>query len=197
MDFIQGFVIGSTLIIAIGPQNLFVINQGLKKRFVFIVVLFCSLSDSILIILGINLSNLIINLSPDTISIFKIIGGIWLTYYGTNKIFKIKNSKNIVNINNNINENFTKVLTTLILITYVNPHVYLDTIILIGSISANFESKLLFGMGACAASFIFFFTLGYLSKFLSKYIYSQNTWFLIDLFIGLLMILYGIYFIFY
>ena len=197
MDFIQGFVIGSTLIIAIGPQNLFVINQGLKKRFVFIVVLFCSLSDSILIILGINLSNLIINLSPDTISIFKIIGGIWLTYYGTNKIFKIKNSKNIVNINNNINENFTKVLTTLILITYVNPHVYLDTIILIGSISANFESKLLFGMGACAASFIFFFTLGYLSKFLSKYIYSQNTWFLIDLFIGLLMILYNIYFIFY
>ena len=77
------------------------------------------LSDSILIILGINLSNLIINLSPDTISIFKIIGGIWLTYYGTNKIFKIKNSKNIVNINNNINENFTKVLTTLILIKTV------------------------------------------------------------------------------
>ena len=196
IDFIQGFIIGSTLIIAIGPQNLFVINQGLKKQFVFIVVLFCSFSDSVLIILGINLSNLIINLSPNTISTFKIIGGIWLAYYGCNKIFKIKNSKKLDNINN-INENFVKVLTTLILITYVNPHVYLDTVILIGSISANFESKLFFGMGASAASFIFFFTLGYLSKFLSKYVYSQKTWFWIDLFIGLLMIVYGFYFIFY
>ena len=63
IDFIQGFVIGSSLIIAIGPQNLFVINQGLKKNHVFTVVLFCSLSDSILIILGINLSNLIININ--------------------------------------------------------------------------------------------------------------------------------------
>jgi len=119
-----------------------------------------------------------------------------LAYYGCNKIFKIKNSKKLDNINN-INENFVKVLTTLILITYVNPHVYLDTVILIGSISANFESKLFFGMGASAASFIFFFTLGYLSKFLSKYVYSQKTWFWIDLFIGLLMIVYGFYFIFY
>ena len=78
LDLIQGFIIGATLIIAIGPQNLFVINQGLKKNFVFTSVIFCSLSDSILIILGINLSNLIINLSPDTISIFKIIGGPYL-----------------------------------------------------------------------------------------------------------------------
>ena len=69
-DFIQGLIIGSTLIIAIGPQNLFVINQGLKKSFVFSVVLFCSLSDSILIIIGINLSSVIVGINPNTIIIF-------------------------------------------------------------------------------------------------------------------------------
>ena len=85
-DFIQGLIIGSTLIIAIGPQNLFVINQGLKKSFVFMIVLFCSLSDSILIIIGINLSSFIIDINPNTIVILKILGGIWLLFYGLNKI---------------------------------------------------------------------------------------------------------------
>ena len=195
-DFIQGLIIGSTLIIAIGPQNLFVINQGLKKSFVLTVVLFCSISDSILIIIGINLSSLIIDINTNTIVILKILGGIWLVFYGLNKIRKIKNIRNIKN-NTEIGNDLIKVLITLFLITYANPHVYLDTIILIGSISTNFESQLFFGMGAVFASFIFFFSLGYLSKILSKYIYSNNTWFWIDLIVGILMIAYGLKFIFF
>ena len=79
-DFIQGLIIGFSLIIAIGPQNLFVINQGLKKSFVFIVVIFCILSDSILIIIGINLSSLILNINTNTFVIIKILGGIWLVF---------------------------------------------------------------------------------------------------------------------
>jgi len=196
IDLIQGFIISSTLIIAIGPQNLYVINQGLKKKFVFAVVLFCSLSDSILIIVGINLSNIIVNINPYTISIFKILGGIWLSFYGIIKIIKINYFKDLNKIDNQ-NENFKKILFTLFLITYANPHVYLDTVILIGSISTNFEHKLFFGLGAIIASFIFFFSIGYLSKYLSVYIYSKKTWFLIDLIIGILMIFYGIYFIFF
>jgi len=196
IDLIQGFIISSTLIIAIGPQNLYVINQGLKKKFVFAVVLFCSLSDSILIIVGINLSNIIVNINPYTISIFKILGGIWLSFYGIIKIIKINYFKDLNKIDNQ-NENFKKILFTLFLITYANPHVYLDTVILIGSISTNFEHKLFFGLGAIIASFIFFFSIGYLSKYLSVYIYSKKTWFLIDLIIGALMIFYGIYFIFF
>ena len=195
-DFIQGLIIGSTLIIAIGPQNLFVINQGLKKSFVLTVVLFCSISDSILIIIGINLSSLIIDINTNTIVILKILGGIWLVFYGLNKIRKIKNKRNIKN-NTEIGNNLIKVLITLFLITYANPHVYLDTIILIGSISTNFESQLYFGIGAVLASFIFFFSLGYLSQILSKYIYSNNTWFWIDLIVGILMIAYGLKFIFF
>ena len=169
-DFIQGFIIGSSLIIAIGPQNLYVINQGLKKNFIFIVVLICSLSDSLLIVCGIYLSNNILSLNPSVITIMKLVGGIWLILYGINKI---KNSRNHVINNKEFNEvSFIKVVMTTLAITYANPHVYLDTVILLGSISINFDSKLYFGLGAIFASFVFFFSLGYFSNFLSQYIKS-------------------------
>ena len=193
-DFIQGLIIGGTLIIAIGPQNLFVIQQGLKKSYVFTVTLFCCLSDSLLIVIGIYLSNYIVQINPSIIGIIKVLGGIWLIFYGLNKVIKLNQIKDINKELNIINE-YGKVLITLFLITYANPHVYLDTIILLGSLSTNFNDQFSFGVGAISASFLFFFSLGYMSKFLSKYIYSNKTWFWIDLTIGLLMISYGIYFI--
>ena len=193
-DFIQGLIIGGTLIIAIGPQNLFVIQQVLKKSYVFTVTLFCSLSDSLLIVIGIYLSNYIVQINPSIIGIIKVLGGIWLIFYGLNKVIKLNQIKDINKKLNIINE-YGKVLITLFLITYANPHVYLDTIILLGSLSTNFNDQFSFGIGAISASFLFFFSLGYMSKFLSKYIYSNKTWFWIDLTIGLLMISYGIYFI--
>ena len=193
-DFIQGFIIGSSLIIAIGPQNLFVINQGLKKNFVFIVVLICSLSDSLLIICGIYLSNNILSLNTSLITIMKLIGGIWLILYG---ISKIKNSRQHEINSNKFNESsFSKVIVTTLAITYANPHVYLDTVILLGSISINFDNKLYFGLGAIFASFIFFFSLGYFSNFLSRYIKSPKVWFYVDNTMGLLMLFYGLFFIF-
>jgi len=193
-DFIQGFIIGSSLIIAIGPQNLYVINQGLKKNFVFIVVLICSLSDSLLIVCGIYLSNNILSLNTSIITIMKLIGGIWLILYGINKI---KNSRQHEIKSSEINAaSFTKVVLTTLAITYANPHVYLDTVILLGSISINFDSKLYFGLGAIFASFIFFFSLGYFSNFLSQYVKSPKVWFYIDNVMGFLMLFYGLFFVF-
>jgi len=193
-DFIQGFIIGSTLILAIGPQNLYVINQGLKKNFVLIVVLICSLSDSLLIVCGIYLSNNILSLNTSIITIMKLIGGIWLILYGINKI---KNSRQHEIKSNEFNEvGITKVVLTTLAITYANPHVYLDTVILLGSISINFDSKILFGLGAICASFIFFFSLGYFSNFLSQYIKSPKVWFYIDNVMGFLMFFYGLFFVF-
>ena len=193
-DFIQGFIIGSSLIIAIGPQNLYVINQGLKKNFVFIVVLICSLSDSLLIVCGIYLSKNILSLNPSIITIMKLIGGIWLMLYG---ISKIKNSRQHEIKSSEINAaSFTKVVLTTLAITYANPHVYLDTVILLGSISINFDSKLYFGLGAIFASFIFFFSLGYFSNFLSQYVKSPKVWFYVDNVMGFLMLFYGLFFVF-
>ena len=193
-NFIQGFIIGSSLIIAIGPQNLYVINQGLKKNFVFIVVLICSLSDSLLIVFGIYLSNNILSLNTSIINIMKLIGGIWLILYGINKI---KNSRQHEIKSSEINAaSFTKVVLTTLAITYANPHVYLDTVILLGSISINFDSKFYFGLGAIFASFIFFFSLGYFSNFLSQYVKSPKVWFYIDNVMGFLMLFYGLFFVF-
>ena len=193
-DFIQGFIIGSSLIIAIGPQNLFVINQGLKKNFVFIVVLICSLSDSLLIVCGIYISNNILSLNTSIITIIKLIGGIWLILYGINKI---KNSRQHEIKSSEINAaSFTKVVLTTLAITYANPHVYLDTVILLGSISINFDSQFYFGFGAIFASFIFFFSLGYFSNFLSQYVKSPKVWFYIDNVMGFLMLFYGLFFVF-
>ena len=193
-NFIQGFIIGSSLIIAIGPQNLYVINQGLKKNFVFIVVLICSLSDSLLIVCGIYLSNNILSLNTSIITIMKLIGGIWLILYGINKI---KNSRQHEIKSSEINAaSFTKVVLNTLAITYANPHVYLDTVILLGSISINFDSKFYFGLGAIFASFIFFFSLGYFSNFLSQYVKSPKVWFYIDNVMGFLMLFYGLFFVF-
>ena len=193
-DFIQGFIIGSSLIIAIGPQNLYVINQGLRKNYILIVVLLCSLSDSLLIVCGIYLSNSLLNLNESLIITMKLIGGIWLILYGLNKI-KNSNSHNIEN--KEFKElSLNKVLFTTLAITYANPHVYLDTVVLLGSISVNFDNKFYFGLGAIVASFVFFFTLGYFSKFLSKYIKSKKVWFYIDNIMGFLMLFYGLFFIF-
>ena len=193
-DFIQGFIIGSSLIIAIGPQNLYVINQGLKKNYILIVVLLCSLSDSLLIVCGIYLSNSLLNLNESLIITMKLIGGIWLILYGLNKI-KNSNSHNIEN--KEFKElSLNKVVFTTLAITYANPHVYLDTVVLLGSISVNFNNKFYFGLGAIVASFVFFFTLGYFSKFLSKYIKSKKVWFYIDNIMGFLMLFYGLFFIF-
>ena len=193
-DFIQGFIIGSSLIIAIGPQNLYVINQGLQKNYILIVVLLCSLSDSLLIVCGIYLSNSLLNLNESLIITMKLIGGIWLILYGLNKI-KNSNSHNIEN--KEFKElSLNKVVFTTLAITYANPHVYLDTVVLLGSISVNFNNKFYFGLGAIVASFVFFFTLGYFSKFLSKYIKSKKVWFYIDNIMGFLMLFYGLFFIF-
>ena len=194
LDFVQGFIIGSSLIIAIGPQNIFVINQGLKKNYILIVILICSISDSLLIICGIFLSNTVLNLNESIITIIKFIGGFWLIIYG---ISKIKNSQSSSMKDLKYSKSsLGKVILTTLAITYANPHVYLDTVILLGSVSVNFNDKIMFGSGAIIASFVFFFSLGYFSNFLSKYIKSKKTWFYIDNFMGILMLFYGLFFIF-
>jgi len=191
--FIQGLIIGFTLIIAIGPQNLFIINQGLKKNYVFIVCLICSLSDSLLIILGIAISSYLTEISLYLVQILKFLGAGWLIIYGINKI---KNSFNILNYEpSNKIDNVKSIIFTTLAFTFLNPHVYLDSIILIGTISLNFDDKFSFGLGVVISSFIFFYSLGYFSSYLSKFINNKKKWSLTDRGFGCLMIFYGIYFI--
>ena len=192
LDFLQGLVIGLTLIVAMGPQNLFVIQQGLKKSYVLTVCLICSISDAILIVIGIILSNYLSELSQNLVLILKLMGAGWLILYG---IIKIKDSYKIKKFNEDYStEKLKNILIITLAFTFLNPHVYLDTIILIGAISLNFANKFAFAIGVILSSFIFFFSLGYLSKYLSKYFNDKKNWFLIDNLFGILMISYGMYF---
>ena len=181
---ILGFITGLSLILAIGAQNIFVIEQGLKKQHIFLVCFVCSVSDLILIFLGIFLFHYFIQYFNSTIElIFNILLIIFLIYFIYSKI-KSFNSK--VSFNNEIQyiSKFNIFLKTLGF-TYLNPHVYSDTVFFLGNFSKNFilNQKILFGVGASIASFVFFFIIGYLSKYLSEYAQSEKVWKIINIFI--------------
>ena len=181
---VLGFFTGLSLILAIGAQNIFVIEQGLKKQHIFLVCFVCSISDLFLIFLGIFLFHYFIQYFNNTIElIFNILLVIFLIHFIYSKI-KLLNSK--VNINNEA-QDYTKlnVFLKTLGFTYLNPHVYSDTVFFLGNFSKNFilYQKILFGVGASIASFTFFFVIGYLSKNLSKYAKSEKVWKVINIFI--------------
>jgi len=181
---ILGFFTGLSLILAIGAQNIFVIEQGLKKQYIFLVCLICSISDLILIFLGIFLFQYFGIFFNSTIElILNILLFIFLIHfiYG-----KISIQKNKINFNHELKKiSLTGIITKTLAFTYLNPHVYSDTVFFLGNFSKNLLiiDKYYFGIGASIASFLFFFTIGYLSKFLSKYLQSDKIWRKINLFI--------------
>jgi len=179
-----GFFTGLSLILAIGAQNIFVIEQGLKKQHIFLVCIVCSTSDLILIFLGIFLFHYFTQYFNSTIElIFNILLIVFLLHFIYSKI---KNYNSSINFNSET-KNITKlnILLKTLGFTYLNPHVYSDTVFFLGNFSKNLliNQKVLFGLGASIASFLFFFLIGYLSKFLSKFAQNQKIWKVINIFI--------------
>ena len=191
---ILGFFTGLSLILAIGAQNIFVIEQGLKKQYIFLVCLVCSISDLILIFIGIFIFQFFSKYFNHVIElVFNIALIIFLLHFIYSKIKAYKTEVNF-------NTNFTSVTALNIFLktlgfTYLNPHVYSDTVFFLGNFSKNFElnDKILFGAGASVSSFIFFFALGYSSKLLSKYLMEVKIRKIINLFIILFMSSLAIY----
>ena len=191
-----GFFTGLSLILAIGAQNIFVIEQGLKKQYIFLVCIICSISDLILIFLGIFLFHYFTQYFNSTIElVFNILLIIFLLHFIYSKIKAFNSS---INFNSETKEisKFNILLKTLGF-TYLNPHVYSDTVFFLGNFSKNFllNQKVLFGLGASISSFLFFFLIGYLSKFLSNYAQNQKIWKVINIFIITFMSLLTFYII--
>ena len=189
MEFlILGFFTGLSLIFAIGAQNIFVIEQGLKKQYVFLVCLICSISDLILIFLGIFLFEYFkIYFTKNVELIFNILLFIFLIHFIYNKVRSLYKKFEIIFDNNNL---FLKnVIAKTLGFTYLNPHVYSDTVFFLGNFSKNFliSQKYFFGIGASIASFLFFFTLGYLAKFFSNNLINSKVWKTINFFIIIFM----------
>ena len=195
MEFLLlGFFTGLSLILALGAQNVYVIEQGLKRQYIFIVCIICSVSDLILIFFGIFLFEYFNDFFSNEIElIFNILLFFFLIYFIFTKIkanyrsvsFKINNEK----------YNLKNILFKTLAFTYLNPHVYSDTVFFLGNLSKNFEltDKYYFGIGASISSFIFFFSLGYLSKLMSNYLKSEKIWKIINYFIIIFMLLIALY----
>ena len=178
MDYlILGFLTGLSLILAIGAQNIFVIEQGLKKQYIFLVCLICSISDLLLIFLGIFLFQYLNNYFTPTVElIFNILLLIFLLHFIWGKI-KAKVSETSFNVDIKTS-NLPSILVKTLGFTFLNPHVYSDTVFFLGNFSKSLSQmdKYYFGAGAAISSFLFFFILGYLSKYFSKYLKSAKVW---------------------
>ena len=185
---VLGFFTGLSLILAIGAQNIFVIEQGLKRQYVFLVCLICSISDLILIFLGIFLFEYFkIYFTKNVELFFNISLFIFLIYFIYNKVRSLYKSSDISISNNTLS--LKSVIIKTLGFTYLNPHVYSDTVFFLGNFSKNFlvTNKYFFGIGASLASFLFFFSLGYLAKFFSNYLIKSNVWKIINFFIIIFM----------
>ena len=179
-----GFFTGLSLILALGAQNIFVIEQGLKKQYVFLICFICSLSDLILIFIGIFLFHYFDKYFNQTVEfIFNILLIIFLLHF---IYIKIKTHYSDINFHNELTSiSKTNIIIKTLGFTYLNPHVYSDTVFFLGNFSKNYllNQKISFGIGAAIASFLFFFTLGYLSNYLSKHAKSEKIWKVINIFI--------------
>jgi len=188
--FTTGFILGFSLILAIGAQNSFVLKQGLMGRHVFTVALFCSLSDALLICIGVLGISVFLNNYIDLVSDWLFfISAMWLTAYGLLRLRDAVIGKSALIAKNSSVNGLFSTLSFLIILTFANPHVYLDTVVLIGSVSQKFpgNTKLAYVLGASFASFVFFFSLAYGAKFLSPIMQSSMAWRLLDSLIAFVM----------
>ena len=190
LAFFTGFFLGLSLIIVIGAQNAFVLRQGILRQHVFYIALFCSIADTILIILGIAGFSYFFN---DFINGYsKIIFGIaslWLFIYGLLRLKSLFRTNSAIITSNKNSSNLVKSISILAFFTFANPHVYLDTMILIGSISQQFMdlNRIFFAIGACCASFVWFFGIAYGAKLLTPIMQKPSHWRIFDLLIALIM----------
>jgi L-lysine exporter family protein LysE/ArgO len=186
--FTSGFFLGLSLIIAIGAQNAFILKQGLKKEHIFILCLLSATSDSILIFFGVFGFSSIVSKVPLIEPIARYGGALFLFYYGARSFWvAIKNNQSLIPDVDKKNS-LTSAILTCLAFTWLNPHAFLDTVVLLGSISTQYPSQRLeFAIGASVASFIFFYILGYGAKLLAPIFTKPIAWKILDFLIGCVM----------
>ena len=188
--FLTGFLLGFSLIVAIGAQNTFVLRQGILGQHVFYVALFCALSDALLICIGVvGLSLFFNNFISQNLDIILGLSSIWLAGYGIIRFKSIFKSNKTIEIETSTLKGLLPTISVAAVLTFLNPHVYLDTMILIGSISQQFSgfNKIIFALGASLASFIFFFSLAYGARLLTPSMQRPFSWKVLDSLVAVIM----------
>lgn len=184
--FTAGFALSFSLILAIGAQNAFVLKQGLKRSNVFAICITCAICDATLILLGVAGFGWLASTLPEIIGIVKWAGAAFLFVYGAMSLRSaVKGGEGLAAEGQT--QSLTKALLTVLALTWLNPHVYLDTVLLVGSISAQYDDKWAFGTGASLASFTFFFSLGYGARLLAPVFAKPVAWRVLDVIICAVM----------
>jgi len=185
---ISGFFLGASLIIAIGAQNAFVLRQGLLRQHVFVLSLICALSDALLIAAGVAGLGALISSSPQLIRLVTIGGAIFLLAYGVLALRRAFRPQ-VLTAAASGEGSLKLAIAACLAFTFLNPHVYLDTVLLVGSLSAGYQgaARIAYGAGAALASFVWFFGLGYGARLLQPVFARQAAWRVLDVMIAVVM----------
>ncbi|WP_299944349.1 LysE/ArgO family amino acid transporter [uncultured Ruegeria sp.] len=187
-SMIAGFALSFSLILAIGAQNAFVLRQGLRREHVFALCLTCAVSDAILIGVGVAGFGTLAQAAPWFESVMRYGGAAFLTWYGLRNFWSAWQGGAVMEVEGGQRSSLRAAMLTVLAFTWLNPHVYLDTVVLIGSISAQYPDRLGFAIGAITSSFVFFFLLGYGARILSPIFARPRAWQLLDVGIGIVML---------
>ncbi|WP_184397115.1 LysE/ArgO family amino acid transporter [Rhizobium sp. BK650] len=186
--YLTGMTVGLSLIVAIGAQNAFILRQGLRNEYVFAVCLACALSDTILIIVGVTSLAQVINLMPWLDPVMRYGGAAFLIWYGVKSLYSAVRSSGALQVANGAGASFGKTMALCLALTWLNPHVYLDTVILLGTISTRFAGhQPAFAAGAATGSFLFFFSLGYGASWLRPIFSRPVSWRILETIIAFVM----------
>lgn len=185
--FLPGFLASLGLIVAIGAQNAFVIRQGLSKKYVLPVVAICSIADALLIALGVAGLGVVISGLPLILEAIRWFGVAYLSWFGIKSIRSAMKSESM-DAGGEASGSLKSAILTVLAMTFLNPHVYLDTVIFVGSIANQFGSqKWIFAFGAMTASIVWFFGLGYGSRAASNLMSKPIFWRVLDSLIAIVM----------
>lgn len=186
--YATGFTMGLSLIVAIGAQNAFVLRQGLRNEHVFAICLACALSDALLILVGITSFRQIAAVLPWFDPFMRYGGAAFLVWYGARNFYSAFRSSGALGEGKGAASSLRKALLTCLALTWLNPHVYLDTVVLLGTISTRFPGlEASFAAGAVTASFLFFFSLGYGARKLRPVFANPSAWRVLEGLVGVTM----------
>lgn len=183
---LAGYGLAFSLILAIGAQNAFVLRVGLRRQHVFVICLICALSDALLIAAGVAGFGALTQALPGLEQAMRIFGAGFLLWYGARSFLSAWRGGAALRAEGS-DVSLRRLVLTCLALTWLNPHVYLDTVVLIGAVSAKYQNQVAFALGATTASFTFFFALGYGARFLSPLFARPRVWQVLDAAIGALM----------
>ncbi|WP_299743046.1 LysE/ArgO family amino acid transporter [uncultured Tateyamaria sp.] len=186
-SFLPGFFLSLSLILAIGAQNAFVLRQGLRRLHVFWVCLTCATCDAVLIAAGVAGFGALAEAVPWFEPLMRYGGAAFLIWYGWRNARSAWKGGAVLDVAGENTQSLRAAILTVLALTWLNPHVYLDTVVLIGSISSQYPDRLIFGVGAVLASFTFFFSLGYGARLLAPLFANPRAWQVLDGIIALTM----------